>query len=144
MPSKQKSTQNSTSTYTALNNNTPATDKLQTMVQQGSDPSIPYSYAQRREDYNNTFQNPLGAATSPAVRDAANRVGGMRMSQDENNAIQTSNYRNNQAGFDRQATVAGLTAPQYAQTGSTGSSTQSSFNPMSIIGAGASLGSMAM
>jgi len=146
MPSKKKSTQQSTTSYGwQTPPSTPATTALQGMVDTGPDPSIGYNYAQRREDYNNSFQNPLGAQTSSAVRDAATRVGGQRMSQDENNAMQSSRFANNEAKFGRQATVAGLTAPQLTSTGSSGNATQSTpFNWGGLISSGASMGASAL
>lgn len=100
----------STNTYTQLPV-TPQVTQLQGMVAQGSDPSIPFSYAQRREDINNSFQNPLGAYTSPAVRDASHRVANERMSIDEAEAVKASKFQGDQAAFNRQSTVAGLTQP---------------------------------
>ena len=99
---------------------TQAVTNLQGMVQQGSDPSIPYHYAQKRADVSNTYRNPLGAYTSSATRDAADRVTGQRMSMDEAEAIKASNYLSQQGNFDRQSVVAQLTQPQMVQTGSSG------------------------
>lgn len=109
------------------------------MVQQGSDPSIPYAYAARRENYNNSFQNPLGAYTSPATRDAANRVTGERMSMDEAEAIKQSNFLASQAAFDRQGAVVNATMP--FQTGGIATAQQSN-NPGigHWIGTGAGIG----
>jgi hypothetical protein len=112
------------------------------MVNQGPDPSIRYAMATGREDLNNSYANPLGAATSPAVRDAANRVAGQRYGMLENQAIQESNFNNNAANFGRQATVAGLTAPQLVQSG--GTSTQSTPLLPSILSAAAGIGGSAM
>lgn len=102
---------------------TPATTALQGMVKQGSDPSIPYAFAQRRQDVANSFQNPLGAYTTPAVRDAANRVTGEKLAMDESTAMQASKLAGDEAAFGRQATVAGLTSPRLVQTGGTSSGT---------------------
>lgn len=108
------------------------------MVQIGSDPSIPYEYAQRREDFNNSFANPLGAYTSPAVRDAANRVAGERMAMDEAEAIKQSRFLASQAAFDRQGAVVNATMP--FQTGGASTGVQS-YNPGigSYIGQGAGI-----
>lgn len=117
---------------------TPVTSQQQqlaSMVQQGSDPTIPFAFAKRREDVNNSFFNPLGAYTTPAVRDASSRVANERMSMEENNAIQASNAQNSQQAFNRQATVADMTRP--VQTGGT-SYTQPGWG--SAVAAGAQMG----
>lgn len=101
---------------------TQATTNLQGMVNQGTDPSIPYHYAQQREDVNQSFQSPLGAYTTPAVRDAANRVTSERLGMEEAQATQASKFLGDQAAFDRQAAVAGFTQPQIVNSGGTSQS----------------------
>lgn len=118
----------------------PATDKLQSLVAQGSDPSLPYSYAQKREDTLNSYNNPLGAYTSAATRDAAGRVANDRQSMDESAAIQNSNYKEQQAEFARQLGVVGATQP--FQTG--GTSVQSQSIIPGLITAAAGVGSSAL
>lgn len=135
MSTKQKTT----STYSSpAPFHSPATDQLQTMVHQGSDPTIPYAYAQKREDAQNSFNSPLGAYTTPAVRDAASRVSNERLGMEENAAIQGSNFRNQNAEFQRQLGVVGATQP--LQTGAT----QSQSLIPGLITAGAGLGSAAL
>jgi hypothetical protein len=141
MSSKKKSTQTNTYGWQTPPS-TPATQQLQSMVQQGPDPSIRYAMATGRENLENSYQNPLGAATSPAVRDAANRVAGQRYGMLENQAIQESNFNNNQANFGRQSVVAGLQQPQLVQTG--GQTVQSQPLLPSLLSAGASLGGSAL
>lgn len=118
---------------------TPQVQQLQTMVNRGSDPSIPYAYAQRRQDVQNSYQNPLGAYTTPAVKDASERVANERLSMDEAAAIAASNYNAQQQAFGQQATVAGLTQPVM-----TSSTTSQPFNWGSVIGAGAQVGAAAL
>lgn len=131
-----------TNTYTQLPV-TPQVTQLQSMASQGSDPSIPFAYAQRREDINNSFQNPLGAYTSPAVRDASHRVANERMSIDESEAVKASKFNTDQANFGRQATVAGLTQP--VQTSGTSTTNPGWGQYLNAgIGAGAQVGAAAL
>ena len=139
MSHKQKQeTQNTYGSPTPFHS--PATDALQGMVHQGSDPSIPYSYAQRRQDQQNTYRNPLGAYTSSAVRDAENRVANEQGSMDEQQAVQRSRFQQQQAEFNRQLAVAGATMP--FQTG--GTTTQSQSLLPGLISAGAGIGQAAL
>jgi hypothetical protein len=150
---KKKTTtqQQQTNTYQYLTPpTTPAVTELQGMVQKGSDPSIPFHFAQQREDLANSYMNPLGAATSPAVRDAANRVAGQRLGMAEQEAIKASNFNANNQAFGQQSTIAGLTSPQLVQTGGTSSGTQTQSGGfwsgllMQGINAGASVGAAAL
>jgi len=143
---KKKKEQTQTNSYQYLTPpSTPATTQLQSMVQSPTqiDPSIPYSYGREREDYQNTFQNPLGAYTSPAVRDAAQRVMGERLSEGESAAEQSSRLASQGQAFGQQATVAGLTAPQLVQSGAI-SVTREPFDWLGAIGTGASVGAAAL
>lgn len=141
MGSKSKARQTTQNTYgSPAPFSSPATQKLAAMVDQGSDPSIPYHFAQKRQDLNNSYMNPLGAYTSPAVRDAANRVAGERMSMDEAEAIKESNFLQQQAAFDRQAAVVNATMP--FQTGGVSTGVQKNSGGWGqIIGAGAGIAS---
>ena len=80
-------------------------------------PTIPYRYAAAKEDLENSFHAPLGAATSPAARDAAARSASNRLRMDEAVDTAASYADANNANFGRQAAVAGMTSPQFAQTG---------------------------
>lgn len=84
-----------------------------------ADTSIPYLYARLRESADNSFKNPLGAYTSPAVRDAAARANSNGLGMQEAQAQQNSQNQADSVNFGRQAAVAGMTAPQLTQTGGT-------------------------
>lgn len=111
------------------------------------DPSISYGYASAREGLNNSYHNPLGAYTSPAVRDAANRSAGKRLAMDEAQAASASRLASQEARFGQQSYIAQLTDPRLVQTGGTSSGTMSgtqvqSYNPGigSYIGQAAGIG----
>ena len=148
---KTTTTQTSNNTYGwQTPPTTPAVQELQTMVQKGSDPSIPYFFAQQREDLDNSFQNPLGAYTTSAVRDAASRTANERFGMAQSEAIKASNYSSNNQAFGQQSTIAGLTSPQLVQTGGTQSGTQVQSGGFwsglltNAIGAGAQVGAAAL
>lgn len=130
---KKKATTRNTYTQLPI---TPQIQALQGMVRQETDPSIPYQYAQRRQDLSNSYMNPLGAYTSSAVRDAASRVASDTLSMDEAEAVKDSRYQNKQAEFNRQAVIAGLTQP--VNTSST--ATQSGGGLLGAIGSAAGFG----
>lgn len=141
---KKKVTQTNTHSYMAPPK-TPEVAKLETM-KAVADPSISYQYGKQRNAYMNSWNNPLGAASSAASRDAAARVTNQALAQDEGQALEQSQYNADNANFGRQATVAGFTQPNLVQTG--GTQTQSggfwSGLAQSAIGAGAQLGSAYM
>ncbi len=143
MSSKKKTTQ--TNTYSHMTApDTQDTIRLRELANQnqGPDPSIRYAFANARKDLDNSYQNPLGAYTSPAVRDAANRASSERLGMAQNVALQDSNRASQQQQFGQQSALAGLTAPQLVQTGGT-TVQQQSMLP-SILGAVAGVGSSAL
>lgn len=87
------------------------------------DPSISYNFANLRREYENSFNNPLGGYTTPHVRDQSVRANNERLSQAQSQAMQEGQYAADNANYGRQATVAGMTAPQMVQSG--GTTTQS-------------------
>lgn len=60
--------------------NTPEMDALRGW-KYTSDPAQPYMYARAHEDLHESFHNPYGAYTTPAIRDAAMRSGDMELRQ---------------------------------------------------------------
>lgn len=83
------------------------------------DPTIPYRYAGAKEDLENSYSSPLGAATSSAVRDAAGRNAseGLRMAEAADTAASQFNAEN--ANMANQANIAQMTSPQLVGTGGT-------------------------
>ena len=90
-----------------------------------ADTSIPFNYAKQREEMQNSYRAPLGSYTSPAVQEALQRSAGRALAQDEAQAQMNSQAQADNINFGRQATIAGMTAPQFAQTGGTQTQTQS-------------------
>lgn len=89
------------------------------------DPGLAAQYGRQRRDLQSSFQQPTGAFLSPQVRDAQLRSGQERLGRDEAQASREGAYDVNRLNFGRDATVAGMTAPQLTQVGSssTGSGT---------------------
>jgi hypothetical protein len=104
------------------------------------DPTIPYNFAQQKEDFNNSYVNPLGAYTTPAVRDAAVRANNERMNVAQSQAVQGSQYNADNTNYGRTAGVAAMTAPQLVQTGGTQTQTQSGGLLGQILGGVAQVG----
>lgn len=120
----QKQTSYSTNTY-GLGPQTNSADiqQLRGMVANPNevDPTIAYGYARARQDSDNSFRNPLGAYTTPAVRDAAGRSAGRAINQEAAVATSAGRREAQDRAFQQQSYIAGLTAPPVVQTG--GSST---------------------
>jgi len=87
------------------------------------DPGLSSQYSRQRQDLNKSFAQPLGAHLSPQVRDAQMRSGQERLGRDEATALRGGQFDANRLGFERDRTVAGMTAPQLVQRGSTTSGT---------------------
>ncbi len=122
----QQTQQTQANTYGYVD--TPVTPQIQAVVDMkaSTDPTIPYRYAAQRQQLADSYNNPFGAATSPAVRDAAARVTNQRLAMDEGQATAESQYNADQQNYARALTGAQLTAPKFVQTGGTtnGTSTQ--------------------
>jgi hypothetical protein len=82
-----------------------------------ADPSIPYLFGAERERLNNTYNNPLGAYTSPAVRDAVNRSAGKALNMQEQQTSEASRRASQDQAFGQQSYIAQLTDPRLLQTG---------------------------
>lgn len=98
------------------------------------DPGIAYSFARQRNDLGNSYKNPLGAYTSPAVRDAATRSVGQSFDMNERVASESSRRAAQDQAFGQQSYVTQLTDPNFVQTGGTSSGNMSgtqvqSYNP---------------
>lgn len=118
---KKKTTTNQTQTNTYGHVATPETPDIRALrdFKAVKDPSIPFQYGRRREFIDNSYKNPLGAATSPATRDAADRAVHQALSMDEAQANAESQYNADNQNFLRQSAIAEMTAPKFVQTGGT-------------------------
>jgi len=82
---------------------------------QGGDYKTPIrnQYARAEQDLSRSYNNPLGAFTSADVRDKSMRSQKLDMQQSLGMDLANAEQQNADARFNRQATVAGLAAPQF-------------------------------
>ncbi len=121
---KSKAKTSTTNTYSYMT--PPESQDVSTLrdMKATVDPSIAYRYARLREQEQNAWQNPFGAASSPAAQEAGRRVMNNSLAQDEAQATREAQYNADNQNFARQATVAGYTNPSLVQTGGTSNSAQ--------------------
>jgi len=70
-------------------------------------------YARAEQDLSRSYNNPLGAYTSADVRDKSMRSQKLDMQQSLGMDLANAEQQNADARFNRQSTVAGMTAPQF-------------------------------
>lgn len=105
------------------------------------DPAIGAQHSRRQTNLRSSYQNPLGQYTTPAMRDAALRSQEGELEQDYGQA-QRNAYGDQQGRRgQRLAGLAALTAPVQQQTGSTGTTTESSSTSGDYSGSGSNTGS---
>jgi hypothetical protein len=116
---------------------TPAVEKLAS-DQFEVDPGLKYQYQDLKTRLRSGFDNPMGAAYNPTVKEAMIREGEEQLGQQEAQAYRQGQYDVNKLGYGRDVTVAGMTAPQLVQEGGTskGTMTQSQ-SPWGAIAQGA-------
>lgn len=90
-----------------------------------ADPSQPYVFARAHENLHNSHENPYGAYTTPAIREAALRTGDMNLTQMQGQQSAQENAQLNNMQANQKAALADLTKPQTVQTGGTYSGTSS-------------------
>ncbi len=120
---------------------TQATTNLQNMVTNGPDYTvgIKNAYARAGQDLDRSYNNPLGARTTADVRDKASRAQHMDLNQSMGMDLANAAQQNAQGQFNRQATVAGLTAPQMYNSSSRQPFTAGDYVGMALSGGGAAL-----
>ena len=93
---------------------TQATTNLQSMVDKPVDYAtvIRNQFARAEDNNARTYNNPLGAYTTADVRDKSIRAFNQSNQQNLGMALGNAAQNQSQNQFNRQATVAGLTAPQ--------------------------------
>lgn len=125
MGGKKKKTETSQSTYGFMN--PPETADVQAVrdFKPQADPGISYSFARAKNNLRSSFDNPLGAYTPAAVRDAMQFQGEQDLAQQEAQVLRESDRDNNEREFQKRLSVAGMTAPRLVQTGATGTATES-------------------
>ena len=80
------------------------------------DPSIPFNYANQRNDLERSFVAPTGSYQTPELREQQMRSGIQEIGQNEAQARRADQYGQNTLELDQLGTVAGLKAPKFAQT----------------------------
>jgi hypothetical protein len=88
------------------------------------DPSVSAKYAQANRQVSEGFNNPAGAYTTPAVREAVQRSAKMRLAQGEAQELREGGHQNQSLDYARKAAVAEMTAPRLTQSGQSGYGTQ--------------------
>lgn len=90
-----------------------------------ADPSIAYNTAAAKKQFNASLDSPFSAGYNPAIKAAIQRSGnadinmrGAEQASEANQGLQTQNYA-------QKLQVAGMTAPQLVNTGSSGTSNSS-------------------
>lgn len=121
---------------------TQATTNLQGLVDKGgADFSTPIrnAYARAGQQLDRSYTNPLGAFTTADVRDKAQRAQHNDLNQSMGMDLASAAQQNTEGQFNRQATVAGLTAPQMFQSGSRTPFTAGDIAGLGLSGASAAL-----
>lgn len=122
---KRKTTTTQQNTYGHID--TPITPQMQALqaMKAKADPNIPYYAATERKRLENSYSNPFGSYTPPAVQEALRRNTSQGLAQQEAQAMAESQFNADNANFNRQAMVAQMTQPKFVQTGGTSTQTQS-------------------
>ena len=147
MPKKKTTQQSSqTNTYSFMNPpDTQDTIALRNQINSAydtPDPTIPYSFARRREQVGNRFSNPFGHNYSPEVADAIKYNDINELDQEQGVANRMDRFNRRQAKTQALGGLASQTAPRAFQTGSSGTGTQTTpFDWGNLIGVGAQIGS---
>lgn len=85
-----------------------------------SNPAIGYNFANARQRLRNTFNNPLGADTPAAVKDAIIYSGENDLAQQEGQMLREEGVDLNNQEWQKRFALAELTKPQLVQTGQSG------------------------
>jgi hypothetical protein len=143
----RKTKTTSTNTYSqiapqttqAQTNAESAAQRLRTMI----DPTIRKYYGDAERALDESFNNPLGAYTTAAVRDNSLRAAKFDLNQAKAEALAGAEYSAGQGDFANQMALAQLTQPRIVQTGGTQVQQQSGGLLQGIIGGAAQVGAAA-
>lgn len=89
------------------------------------DPRLPYTFARAFQRAKDTYDNPLGGATTPQIRDAVLRATAEDIGQEEGQAYREENFGLQGLNYAQKSDVAQMTSPRLAQTGSSGTGASS-------------------
>lgn len=118
---------------------TPINAQLQSVIDSANgpalaDPSIQGRFATAEEDIRRSKMDPLGAYTTPFVRERATLSNLLTLGSQKDKAIREDRFRAENDRFGRQVTAASLTAPRFVQQGSTTSGSSSGTSTGSSTG----------
>lgn len=105
-----------------------------------ADPTIPYRFARARTNLNQSFDNPTGQYSTPAIREATQRSAEGDLMQQEGQAMREGQYDVNAQTGAKQGFLAGLTAPRTTTSSGSGASSGSG----SQVSSGGFLGDLAL
>lgn len=91
------------------------------------DPSLPFQFGRQRQDFLNTFQNPMGAYTTPEMRRNMTQAGLQDIAQNEGQANREANFDFNRLNLGKAETAMNFTRPQLVSNKESGFQTE--FNP---------------
>lgn len=118
---------------------TPALDTLRNQTFE-IDPGIAAQYGRARSDLNRSFATPTGGYVAPQVADMQRQSGMERLGRDQAQAEREGQFDVNKLNYSRNLAVAGQSAPQLVQTGTTGQqqgTVTTSQSPWAAIGGAA-------
>ncbi len=107
----------------------------------GSDPGLHARYAQAEEDVRRQYQDPMGAYTTPFVRQRAQLEQMQKIRASEDQAKREDYYNQQQQQFGRKLAAAQLTNPTLVNTGGTQTGTSSTSGSSSGMQTGTGTGS---
>lgn len=109
-----------------------------------ADPRVGYSFARTRRNVADSYSNPYGSYTTPALRDAMLRSQLEDIGQQEAQALSEENYARQGLQYAQRADVANMTQPRMVQTGGSGTSsgTSSGSGTSNVQQSGGALGSI--
>ena len=108
-----------------------------------ADPSRPYQFARQRRDILNLYNNPLGAYTTPELREQMTKSALEENAQAEGQSALEENAQLNNMKGQKLGSLAALTSPQLQQSKQYGFDSQQKQSGgllNSLIGAGGSVG----
>jgi hypothetical protein len=108
------------------------------------DPTIPYTFANLKENLNNRLDDPFGMNFSPEVSGAIKTAGNERLIQGQGQALREDRFNRMGAKTGAMAINAAAQAPQLVQTGGSMVGTQTAPIGPAIIGAVGSIGGAAI
>lgn len=87
-----------------------------------SDPTIPFRFANARQQIQSTYANPTGAYATPELQAQRQMSALGDLRQEEGQASRVANFDVNQQRGNQLGQIAGMTRPEFYQMGSSGTS----------------------